>query len=145
MEEIELTNSWINSFIKFCIKSLINSLTYLRLECGLKQCEEVLEQIGEGIMTLKKTFPAKVGLKDVKMMDFSKVGSTEGIKKEENKESRRMLNERGVGCNEERSEIESGKSAEDALKSNQCTKMNEKEASDLDNEVKERINCCYCS
>lgn len=56
-----------------------------------------------------------------------------------------MLNERGVGCNEERSEIESGKSAEDALKSNQCTKMDEKDASDLDNELKERINCCYCS
>jgi hypothetical protein len=86
MEEIELTNSWINSFIKFlcqifdqflevclrleCITShpSLPALQMLMKECGLKQCEEVLEQIGEDIMTWKKTFPAKVGLKDVKMM-----------------------------------------------------------------------------
>jgi hypothetical protein len=86
MEEIELTNSWINSFIKFlcqifdqflevclrleCITShpSLPALQMFMKECGLKQCEEVLEQIGEDIMTWKKTFPAKVGLKDVKTM-----------------------------------------------------------------------------
>lgn len=49
------------------------------------------------------------------------------------------------GNKEEKSEIESAESAEDTSSSTQCTKMNENDASDLDNEVREWINCCYCS